>query len=65
LGAATRYVVDLDAGGELVVLRQNLESTSAEAQEQKGRRVRLTWRPEHTFTIDQPPVSAVEGGSAT
>jgi putative spermidine/putrescine transport system ATP-binding protein len=67
LGAATRYIVRLDEGGELVVLRQNLESSSAAALEQKGRRVRLTWRPEHEFPIQDPPTpaSAGEGGRTT
>jgi putative spermidine/putrescine transport system ATP-binding protein len=66
LGAATRYIVRLDAGGELVVLRQNLESSSAEALEQKGKRVRLSWRPEHEFPIEDPPTPpAGEGGRAT
>jgi putative spermidine/putrescine transport system ATP-binding protein len=52
LGAVTRYVVDLDGGGELVVVRQNLETSSQQAQEERGRRVRLEWRPEHSFAID-------------
>jgi putative spermidine/putrescine transport system ATP-binding protein len=51
-GAFTRYIVALDEGGELTVMRQNLESTSQEALEERGRRVRLEWRPEHTFTIE-------------
>ena len=62
LGAVTRYVVALDGGGELVALRQNIETSSAEALEQRGRRVRLTWRPEHTFTIDQPETTPLQGG---
>ena len=36
VGAVTRYVVDLDAGGKLVVVRQNLETSSQEALEEKG-----------------------------
>jgi putative spermidine/putrescine transport system ATP-binding protein len=51
-GAFTRFVVALDAGGELTVMRQNLETTSQEALEEQGRHVRLEWRPEHTFTIE-------------
>ncbi len=51
-GMVTRYVVELDAGGELTVIRQNLETSSAEALEQRGRRVVLTWRPESTFEIE-------------
>ena len=65
LGAVTRYVVALDAGGELVALRQNLETTSADALEQRGRRVRLTWLPEHTFEIDQTRMTPRQGGQPT
>ncbi|HST18113.1 MAG TPA: ABC transporter ATP-binding protein [Gaiellaceae bacterium] len=65
LGAVTRYVVDLDGGGELVALQQNLESSSAEALEQRGRPVRLTWRPEHTFTIPLPTETPVQGGTTS
>ena len=52
LGVITRYVVDLDDGGRLVAVRQNLESTSQQALDEAGRRVRLEWRPEQTFTIE-------------
>jgi putative spermidine/putrescine transport system ATP-binding protein len=51
-GMATRYIVELEAGGELTVLVQNLETTSAQALEARGRRVRLQWRPEHTLTLE-------------
>jgi len=52
LGAVTRYIVDLDAGAELVVVRQNLETSSQEALAEQGKRVRLEWRPEHTYAIE-------------
>ena len=52
VGMVTRYVVDLDEGGELMVVRQNLETTSSDALEARGRRVRLEWRPEHTYAIE-------------
>jgi putative spermidine/putrescine transport system ATP-binding protein len=52
-GMVTRYLVALDAGGELIVVRQNLDETSAAAGELRGRRVRLAWRDEQTFTITQ------------
>ena len=52
VGMVTRFLVELDRGGELTVIRQNLETTSQEALEERGRRVRLEWRPEHTFTIE-------------
>ena len=51
-GMITRYIVGLDAGGELVVVRQNLERTSAEALQERGKDVRLEWRPEHEFEIE-------------
>jgi len=43
-GMVTRYVVALDAGGELEVIRQNLETSSTEALEHVGRRVRVGWQ---------------------
>jgi putative spermidine/putrescine transport system ATP-binding protein len=52
-GMVTRYIVELEAGGKLVVVRQNLETTSAEALEDRGRHVRLEWRPEHAFEISE------------
>jgi putative spermidine/putrescine transport system ATP-binding protein len=52
VGMVTRYSVELDEGGELIVIRQNLETTSSEALEAQGRRVRLAWRPEHTYVIE-------------
>ena len=51
VGMVTRYVVDLDAGGELVVVRQNLETSSQEALKEQGKRVRLSWRAEHTYEL--------------
>ena len=43
LGAQTRYVVDLDVGGRLVVAQQNLSTSSMEALQVRGRAVRLLW----------------------
>jgi len=48
-GMFTRYIVELDDGGELVVVRQNLETSSAEALDQRDRRVLLEWSPEHAI----------------
>jgi putative spermidine/putrescine transport system ATP-binding protein len=50
-GMLTRYTIELDAGGELTVITQNLETTSADALEARGRRVTLDWRPENTFGV--------------
>ena len=52
VGMVTRYAVELDEGGVLMVIRQNLETTSSEALEARGRRVRLAWHPEHTYAIE-------------
>jgi len=53
VGMVTRFVVDLDAGGQLVVVRQNLETSSQEALSEQGKRIRLSWRPEHTYEIQK------------
>jgi len=44
LGAATRFAVALDGGGELQVQAQNLAAGSTEAAAAPGRRVRLVFR---------------------
>ena len=43
LGAITRYIVELDDGGELVVMQQNLTTSSMEALQVRGKAVRLRW----------------------
>jgi putative spermidine/putrescine transport system ATP-binding protein len=53
VGMVTRYLVALDAGGELQVVRQNLETSSQEAQELRGRRVRVAWRAAQASAIDE------------
>ena len=52
-GMMTRFVVELDRGGELQVVRQNLEGSSQEALEQRGRRVRVGWAGEHAYAIPE------------
>jgi len=44
LGAVTRYLVGTDAGEELVVLKQNVDVSAAEALAERGRSVRVAWR---------------------
>jgi putative spermidine/putrescine transport system ATP-binding protein len=61
IGAVTRYLVDLDAGGEIQVVRQNLEMSSQEALEQRGRRVRVAWRGEHAYAIPETHEPQEEG----
>jgi len=47
LGLYTRYLVELADGGELVVVEQNLKTTSMDVLKIKGRQVLLHWKKEH------------------
>jgi putative spermidine/putrescine transport system ATP-binding protein len=47
LGLYTRYLVELDGGGDLVVVEQNLKSTSMDVMRARTQEVRLTWQKEH------------------
>ncbi len=51
LGVVTRYLVELDGGGRLVAVRQNLETAASDVFTVRGRRVRVAWRPEQAFRI--------------
>ncbi len=50
-GMITRYLVELEGGGTLQVIRQNLESSSQEELERQGTDVVVGWLPEHTVAI--------------
>jgi putative spermidine/putrescine transport system ATP-binding protein len=52
VGSVTRYVVDLDQGGQLVVVRQNLEPAE-DLRGAEGDRVRLAWRPEQSVVVEE------------
>ncbi|MDP9342019.1 MAG: ABC transporter ATP-binding protein [Actinomycetota bacterium] len=65
LGAYTRYVVTLDSGGELVVVEQNLATSSMEALQVRGRPVRLVWDRQLNRPVEdgtEPSVVVPEGG---
>jgi putative spermidine/putrescine transport system ATP-binding protein len=51
-GVMTRYIVDLDSSGELVVARQNTQAPSR-VHDGRGRRVRIAWQPDQASTIPQ------------
>jgi putative spermidine/putrescine transport system ATP-binding protein len=53
LGPATKFVVALDEGGELTVLQQNLDTRSEDIHRMEGSRVRLHWRPDVEFAIEE------------
>ncbi len=50
-GMVTRYTVALEAGGELQVIRQNVEGTSVDATSEQGREVIVGWRPEQAVAV--------------
>ncbi len=47
LGLYTRYLVELNGGGDLVVVEQNLKTTSMDVMKARGQEVRLQWKKEH------------------
>ncbi|MEU6552250.1 ABC transporter ATP-binding protein [Streptomyces sp. NPDC046915] len=51
LGDSTRFLVDLDAGGRLTALQQNLETSAEDVAAYRGRRVRLQWHRRHTVQV--------------
>ncbi len=53
-GVLTRYVVDLDSGGELVVARQNTRAP-AHSHDGRGERVQIAWRPDQAASIPHEP----------
>ncbi|MGH2905980.1 MAG: ABC transporter ATP-binding protein [Solirubrobacterales bacterium] len=50
-GPTTRFVVDLDGGGELMVLRQNADTSFKDAEALKGAAVTLNWSRAYTRLI--------------
>jgi len=58
LGAVTRYIVELDVGGELVVMQQNLTTSSMEALQVRGKTVRLVWRRSNNRPVEAPAGAA-------
>ena len=53
LGMHTRYLVELDGGGDLTVVQQNLHTTSMDVLAAKGRAVNLVWKREHIRRVAQ------------
>jgi putative spermidine/putrescine transport system ATP-binding protein len=50
-GPTTRFVVELDGGGELMVVRQNARTSFEDAEALRGRPVSLVWGREYTRVI--------------
>jgi spermidine/putrescine transport system ATP-binding protein len=52
IGVSTQYLVETKDGHKLTVYAQNLETSGASEALADGQRVKLTWKPQHTFVID-------------
>jgi putative spermidine/putrescine transport system ATP-binding protein len=50
-GPTSRFVVELDGGGELMVVRQNASTSFEDAETLRGRPVNLVWARQHTRVI--------------
>jgi putative spermidine/putrescine transport system ATP-binding protein len=51
LGMHTRFLVELDLGGDLTVVQQNLEAGSTEALATRGSRVKLIWQKSNSRSL--------------
>jgi len=53
LGPLTRVVIDLQVGGRLTALQQNVRATSADAEALRGQDVQLSWRQDAEYQISE------------
>jgi putative spermidine/putrescine transport system ATP-binding protein len=51
LGLFTRYLVEIEDGSDIVVIEQNLKTTSMDVLAAKGQKVRLHWHKDHTNRV--------------
>ena len=51
LGLFTRYLVEIEGGSDLVVVQQNLKTTSMDVLSAKGQKVRLQWQKDHISRV--------------
>jgi putative spermidine/putrescine transport system ATP-binding protein len=51
LGLFTRYLIEIDGGSDLVVVVQNLDTTSMDVLSAKGQKVRLYWHKDHISRV--------------
>jgi putative spermidine/putrescine transport system ATP-binding protein len=63
VGMVTRYAIDLDRGGRLVVIRQNLDPAD-EVPYGNGRAVKLAWRQDQAVTVRRDHEGNEEGEGA-
>ena len=67
LGVSTSYIVESAHGERLMVYEQNVERTSAGSLHKPGDEVRISWSPDHTFTVaaDAAAVTAESADAPT
>ena len=58
-GSTTRFHVDLDAGGRLVALQQNVQASATDVHSMRGSRVLLAWKAQHEFEVAGRPAATV------
>ncbi|MFM8384958.1 MAG: ABC transporter ATP-binding protein [Actinomycetota bacterium] len=51
LGPATRFLVELDAGVQLVVLQQNSEQSAVDVESLRGKKIALSWDKESEYQV--------------
>jgi spermidine/putrescine transport system ATP-binding protein len=61
IGVSTQYLVETPDGHRMLVYTQNLETSGAGEVLASGQRVRLSWKPHHTFVIGADAGARGEG----
>jgi len=51
LGLYTRYLVEVEGGLDIIVIEQNLKTTSTDVHSIKGQKVRLSWHKDHISVV--------------
>ena len=54
LGVSTQYQVEARGGVRLTVYEQNVERATRAELWAPGEAVRMTWSPDHSFTVSEP-----------
>jgi spermidine/putrescine transport system ATP-binding protein len=52
IGVSTQYLVETSDGHKVTVYAQNIETSGAKEALADGQKVRLSWKPQHSFTIE-------------
>jgi putative spermidine/putrescine transport system ATP-binding protein len=64
-GPITRFVVELDGGGELMVVRQNARTSFEDAEALRGQSVTLSWHRDYTRVINTTEERSTDAESVT